>query len=55
MQFGVCKKKLSCYAFRDRQNLHVHTLSLNLHTVPNPKSVLKTELGTQKILPPEMT
>ena len=37
---------LSGYAFQDGQNLHVHTLSLNLHTVPNPKRVLKTELGT---------
>ena len=46
---------LSGYAFRDGQNLHVHTLSLNLHTVPNQKRVLKTELGTQKNLPPEMT
>ena len=35
--------------------MHVHTLSLNLHTVPNPKRVLKTELGTQNFLPPEMT
>ncbi len=43
------------YAFRDGQNLHVHTLSLNLHTVPNPKRVLKTELGTQNFLPAEMT
>jgi hypothetical protein len=46
---------LSGYAFRDGQILHVHTLSLNLHTVPNPKRVLKTELGTQNFLPPEMT
>ncbi len=34
----------------------IHTLSLNLHTVPNPKRVLKTELGsTQHFLPPDMT
>jgi hypothetical protein len=27
----------------------------NLHTVPNPKRVPKTELGTHNFLPPEMT
>ena len=56
---GVCNLGyaffLSGYAFRDGQNLHVHTLSLNLHTVPNPKRVIKTELGTQIFLPPDMT
>ncbi len=36
-------------------NLHVHTLSLNLHTGLGTKRVLKTELGTQKKLHTEMT
>ena len=55
MQFGVCNFFCASYAFRGGTNLHVHTLSLNLHTVPNPKRVLKTELGTQNFLPAEMT
>ena len=54
-QFEVCNYFLSGYAFQDEQNLHVHTLSLNLHTRLGTKRVLKTELGTQKILPTEMT
>ncbi len=54
MQFGVRKKNCASYAFRGGTNLHVHTLSLHLHTVPNSKRVLKTELGTQNFLPAEM-
>jgi hypothetical protein len=49
------KKKCPAMHF-ETDKICICILSLtNLHTVPNPKRVLKTELGTQKFLPPEMT
>ena len=43
---GYAKIFVATYAFRGGTNLHVHTLSLNLHTGLGTKKVLKTELGT---------
>ena len=51
---GYAKFFVATYAFRGGTNLHVHTLSLNLHTWLGTKRVLKTELGTQNKLPPDM-